>query len=766
MGRERMRMKNLSLRLKFLGTYLLLLIPIIIFSLVLYFSSMDRGTQYTNTASLQQFTYAAENISAIIGRLEYAAGNAYSLEEQLTEDQFGRARVRSEGTVTSILAAMEERLSPDVDLFFYLHGDKNLYTSQGMLNYSLWEGRYEEEFNLPMSRMYYSLLTYNREDKLMPLKAADGSQAQQGLAYLVPFPVQSAQSQAMLIYILHSGIIRSEFENYMGSLAGDLFIYDDQYRVLYSQHTGDEMEMPFEATIKARGVGLRQVTYEGKDWVLLRVSDSGRGLHCAMVVPREVFYADNLGTQRIMLYLILALIIVICGMAVWAAFINYKPIHELVLYVAGRRNKPNSKKNELEIIKTYYDQTIGEAEELSSQLSEMTPMVAQQFVNKLIFGKISSREEFNDLSRSADILFLRPWTAALYILPPAQAQVDEKDDAALERCSLTASRFHPAQCTVAVGELAAENALCVILNFAAEEGKEAEESLELARQLSTMFAEAGMAQARIGVGKTYRDPMMMPESFAEASASVQLAPSSRETVLLYTPPAPEERVRETSAFFGVSDMSLTLLTEGIHRGEKSVAFRALNDILSEITAVTDSFIHFRFYCTEILSAMIRQAAELGIPLEGKYRDSLIDYKSQAEFSEKAAALLEYLCREVRSRIQREDDETKRRLMDYIFGNYKRFDLSIQMVSDATNLRKSQITSLLRESTGQNFVQYVSYLRMNEFKRMLLETDLSIQQCVSEIGYSDVPNFLRKFKSVEGCTPGQYRALHRQQREEM
>ena len=83
-------------------------------------------------------------------------------------------------------------------------------------------------------------------------------------------------------------------------------------------------------------------------------------------------------------------------------------------------------------------------------------------------------------------------------------------------------------------------------------------------------------------------------------------------------------------------------------------------------------------------------------------------------------------------------------------------MSIQLAADELSLRKSQIASILKEDVGQNFVQYISYLLMNEFKRMLVETDMTIQEIVAAIGYSDVSNFLRKFKSIEGITAGQDR----------
>ena len=48
------------------------------------------------------------------------------------------------------------------------------------------------------------------------------------------------------------------------------------------------------------------------------------------------------------------------------------------------------------------------------------------------------------------------------------------------------------------------------------------------------------------------------------------------------------------------------------------------------------------------------------------------------------------------------------------------------------------------------------MRSDEFKRQLKETNNPIKDIVLDIGYVDVANFSRKFKSEEGLTPGQFR----------
>jgi AraC-like DNA-binding protein len=76
-----------------------------------------------------------------------------------------------------------------------------------------------------------------------------------------------------------------------------------------------------------------------------------------------------------------------------------------------------------------------------------------------------------------------------------------------------------------------------------------------------------------------------------------------------------------------------------------------------------------------------------------------------------------------------------------------------------NLTKSKISAILKEDVGMGFPQYISLLRINEVKRQLVVSQKPIKDIIRGVGYLDVPNFSRRFKSLVGVTPGQYRRLH-------
>ena len=54
---------------------------------------------------------------------------------------------------------------------------------------------------------------------------------------------------------------------------------------------------------------------------------------------------------------------------------------------------------------------------------------------------------------------------------------------------------------------------------------------------------------------------------------------------------------------------------------------------------------------------------------------------------------------------------------------------------------------------------VMQLSAADTKQLLRETNLSLQELLLQVGYTDKTNFIRKFKKLENVTPIQYRTAY-------
>lgn len=96
--------------------------------------------------------------------------------------------------------------------------------------------------------------------------------------------------------------------------------------------------------------------------------------------------------------------------------------------------------------------------------------------------------------------------------------------------------------------------------------------------------------------------------------------------------------------------------------------------------------------------------------------------------------------------------------EYIRKNYRR-DLTLDEVSREVHVSPYYFSKLFKDETGENFVEYLTKLRIAQAKRMLLDGSNSIKQVCLSVGYSDPSYFSRIFKRYEGVTPTEFRDAH-------
>ncbi|MGG4552634.1 helix-turn-helix domain-containing protein [Paenibacillus humicus] len=96
-----------------------------------------------------------------------------------------------------------------------------------------------------------------------------------------------------------------------------------------------------------------------------------------------------------------------------------------------------------------------------------------------------------------------------------------------------------------------------------------------------------------------------------------------------------------------------------------------------------------------------------------------------------------------------------RALLYIGQKYKE-DISMEQSAEYVNLSPYYFSKLFKQHTGENFIDYVTRLRMEEAKRLIGEQRLSLKEICFEVGYNDPNYFSRVFKKTTGMTPTEYR----------
>lgn len=104
------------------------------------------------------------------------------------------------------------------------------------------------------------------------------------------------------------------------------------------------------------------------------------------------------------------------------------------------------------------------------------------------------------------------------------------------------------------------------------------------------------------------------------------------------------------------------------------------------------------------------------------------------------------------------------ILKYINLNYHRYDLSLEEVASHAGISRVYLSKIFKEKTGSKYIDYLTNCRMEQAKKLLEESDLSIKAIGTMVGYYNIPGFRNKFKEYYGINASEYRKQYQENTE--
>ena len=93
--------------------------------------------------------------------------------------------------------------------------------------------------------------------------------------------------------------------------------------------------------------------------------------------------------------------------------------------------------------------------------------------------------------------------------------------------------------------------------------------------------------------------------------------------------------------------------------------------------------------------------------------------------------------------------------DYISEHFDE-TITLDLLADQFYISKYYLSRTFKEITGYGISEYLNIHRIREAKRLLEETDLSVQQIARKLGYESITYFEKVFKTYMTMSPLKYR----------
>ena len=108
-------------------------------------------------------------------------------------------------------------------------------------------------------------------------------------------------------------------------------------------------------------------------------------------------------------------------------------------------------------------------------------------------------------------------------------------------------------------------------------------------------------------------------------------------------------------------------------------------------------------------------------------------------------------------LQRPSSHRVQDSMRYLFRHFRE-DVTLAEVAEKSGYTPNYFSHLFHDSCGIRFVDFLTRLRLNYARTMLLTTNQSVSQIAQTSGFSSQSNFFRAFRKETGLSPLEYRNI--------
>lgn len=95
-------------------------------------------------------------------------------------------------------------------------------------------------------------------------------------------------------------------------------------------------------------------------------------------------------------------------------------------------------------------------------------------------------------------------------------------------------------------------------------------------------------------------------------------------------------------------------------------------------------------------------------------------------------------------------------LQYIREHYNEVDLSLEKVASVVYLNPAYFSQLFKQKVGLGYKEYVTSLRLEQAKQLLLNPKLKVAEIAEYLGYQDIRHFAQMFRKKYHVTPNEYR----------
>lgn len=575
-------------------------------------------------------------------------------------------------------------------------------------------------------------------------------------SFIITFdiPLNSVKPHGKILFYLSNSSLKTIFDEILGNNDGSVMVFkNDEIIFSYGEKEYQDLGFGFDFTSMTNHNFIKEIDYEKTEVAIMQVVSKKSGLKYVSVLSpgkylNPVIRVKNKSTRLILIITLAGIIL-----SFFVAKNYYKPIKKIKDMIIPNYIKDESSGDEISEIEGFIKSSLLQNLNLKSKVEEQMELIQEYVLIKVLRGDYINPTQLDDMVNSHGISFGKSGFLVMILntMDDITNSVTTKEVSLLLESVLSKSIKEGDYRIVSM----LKGNIVIIINIS-KELITINFITDIWLNIKMVFNKLKNINIMAGVGRVYNSMDGLKCSYSEAIYALEN--NKIENCILFYDDVLKSDYPSTY-WYPIDEQNR--LEHCIKQGNTALIDSAVKDLIKNLKN-SESTLRFKIViCYGVLNSLFRLIHKYNIDgLMSSIEEAFI-FENIEEFSIKLNNLSLTLCQifeEKVSKSEKFDVALRGSILEYINEMYMDNSISLEQVATKYGVSSSYLSTMFKEIAGCNFTSYITRLRINFAKNLLINTEKPIKEIVEDIGYIDVVSFTKTFKKIEGLTPGRYRRI--------
>lgn len=560
----------------------------------------------------------------------------------------------------------------------------------------------------------------------------------ENLCLFRPFPFTGEKRRGVLMCRLNSSLLRTVMQSH--SYPSGLSMLSPDGTLLLSGASDEDRETL--STGAAADAASAQNAQLGASWI--QRTSPLTGMRFVTNVGRSSFIMPG---EDLALYLLITSMPILAATMLLAKLLIARyvtPLQEMVRTAEESfGTKETTGGNELTFLKNVLSDYSYNRSTVDHILNGIMPELKEQFIRNLLTGRVTDRAYVARIFQMLAIPFDDEGSYAVAVLSDFN---EETTPEWLEKAAeiLDTYPFDTGHFRVVTQILYRERHLVLLAELRDMDYPQMEMEWKIfSGRADNEFRKAGL-MANVGRSELYNDVMLLESGYRQA--------------VYYCFQDHSDRIRE---YDYMHEQAAAVIDAAVRDGLAS-AMDDISRFAEHVDGLTKPLSSKWQRLEQFRVILLSKASERYIPMPEDTESHSITYPSEMtediyqSAREEFIGLYKDILMVVTDYYKGYQTSRIRQVFDYLDAHYLEPDVSLNSIAEAVGLNPTYLSKLFKAKTNVNFLEYLNTLRVKKAQELLADTDTSIKDIASAVGYTSQQTFIRVFGKYTGMTPGRYR----------